>query len=76
MFVGRSLALYGEYREGEVELFQQILRPGDIAVEVGANIGAHTVPMAKSVGDSGRIISFEPQNEVFQALNGNIACDC
>ena len=36
-YIGRSLDLYGEFSEAEVELFRQIVRPGDIVVEVGAN---------------------------------------
>jgi len=71
--VGRSLSIYGEWCEPEVEIFSQILRKGDVAIDVGANIGAHTVPMAKLVGAKGTIIAFEPQRVVFQTLCANIA---
>ena len=27
-YIGRSLDVYGEYSEGELELFRQLLRPG------------------------------------------------
>jgi FkbM family methyltransferase len=73
MYIGRSLDLYGEYSEGEVELFRQILRPGDFAVEVGANYGAHTVFLAQQVGPTGVVAAFEPQRIVFQTLCANIA---
>ena len=73
IFIGRALEFYGEYSEHEVELFRQLLRPGDTVIEVGANIGAHTVPMCRFVGSTGRVIGFEPQNQVFQILNGNLA---
>ena len=72
-YVGRSLDIYGEYSEGEVEVFRQIVRPGDVVVEVGANIGAHTVFLAKHVGPLGRVFAFEPQRILFQTLCANLA---
>ena len=72
-YVGRSLDLYGEFSEGETAIFRQILRPGDIAVEVGANIGAHTVFLAKAVGETGAVLALEPQRLVYQMLCANVA---
>ncbi len=73
IYVGRALDLYGEYSEGEVDLFQQIVREGDVVVELGANLGAHTVYFAKRVGPRGAVIAFEPQRLVFQTLCANMA---
>jgi FkbM family methyltransferase len=73
MYIGRSLDLYGEYSEGEVEVFRQIVQPGHIVVEVGANLGAHTVFLAKQVGLSGMVLAFEPQRLIFQTLCANLA---
>jgi FkbM family methyltransferase len=73
VYIGRSLNDYGEYSEPEVDLFRQFLKPGDVALDVGANIGAHTIPMAQIVGPSGLVYAFEPQRIVFQILCGNIA---
>jgi FkbM family methyltransferase len=72
-YVGRSLDLYGEYSEAEVELFRQIVRPGDVVVEVGANLGAHTIPLAKLTGSRGAVVAFEPQRIVYQTLCANVA---
>ena len=72
-YIGRSLDLYGEYSEGEVDLFRQILRPGDLALDVGANIGVHTIPMARFVGERGSVLAIEPQRPAYQALCGNVA---
>lgn len=71
--VGRSLAYYGEYFEQEAALFRQLVRPGDIAVDIGANIGAHTLPLAARVGAAGRVVAFEPVRMNFQLLCANIA---
>jgi FkbM family methyltransferase len=73
LYVGRALDLYGEYSEGEVELFRRVVQPGSVIVEVGANIGPHTVFLARQVGDAGRVLAFEPQRIVFQILCANLA---
>jgi len=72
-FQGKMLDKYGEYSEGEVDTFAQLLKPGMIAVEVGANIGSHTVAIANLVGPTGRVLAFEPQRAIFQVLCANIA---
>jgi FkbM family methyltransferase len=73
LYIGRSLDMYGEFSEGEVELFRQILQPGNIVIEVGANIGAHTVFLSQQVTKSGVVIAFEPQRILFQTLCANLA---
>jgi FkbM family methyltransferase len=72
-YVGRSLDLYGEFSEGEAALFQQILKPGMVVVEAGANIGAHTVLLAQTVWPGGAVLAFEPQRIVYQTLCANLA---
>ncbi|HEV3078868.1 MAG TPA: FkbM family methyltransferase [Gemmataceae bacterium] len=73
VYIGRSFDLYGEFSEGEVELFDQIVRVGDVVLDVGANIGAHTLALAQKVGPTGRVYAFEPQRMVFQTLCANMA---
>ena len=73
MYIGRSLDQYGEFSEGEIELFRQFVRPGMVVVEVGANIGAHSVFLAQQVGPTGHLLVFEPQRIVFQTLCANLA---
>lgn len=64
---------YGEWAEIELQLFLQIIKPGDIVLDIGANIGAFTVPLANKVGNFGRVYAIEPQRIIFQRLNANIA---
>ena len=72
-YVGRSLELYGEFSYGEIELFAQMLKPGMTILDVGANIGAHTLYFAEVAGSTGSVIAFEPQRAVHQILVANLA---
>lgn len=71
-WIGRSLALYGEYSEYEVAVFEKCLKPGGVALELGANIGSLTVPMAKIVGPTGKVIAFEPGTDTLALLRKNV----
>jgi FkbM family methyltransferase len=71
-YVGQSLDLYGEWSEGEMDLLGQVVRPGMVVLDVGANIGVHTVFLAKVTGPAGRVYSFEPQPTLFHVLCANL----
>ena len=72
-YVGRSFKEYGQFSAGELSLFLERIRPGSVVLDVGANIGAHTVPLAQHVGAAGQVIAFEPQRILHQMLCGNLA---
>src|SRR3974390_2242389 len=65
IYVGGSLKKYGEFSWFEQNLFQQTVQPGSIVVEVGANIGAHTIELSRLAGTDGAVFAFEPQRIVF-----------
>ena len=73
VYIGRSLDLYGEFGESEVEVFRQLVRPGATVLDIGANIGAHTVALATIVGPQGRVVAIEPQRVIHQMLGANAA---
>jgi FkbM family methyltransferase len=74
VYLGRALLNYGEYSEMEWQLLEQLLRPGLDAVEIGANIGSHTVPMARRLAAlKRRLLVVEAQPVIFQSLCANIA---
>jgi FkbM family methyltransferase len=72
-FIGRSLDIYGEWCDDEAFVLGHVLSPGDVVLDVGANIGTHTVFFAKKVTEVGLVFAFEPQRLIFQTLCGNVA---
>lgn len=73
IYIGRALIEYGEFSELEVQPLVQLLPPGSVVIEAGANMGAITVPLAKKVGSGGLVYAFEPQPLIFQQLCANLA---
>jgi len=67
-----SLYLHGEYEPEETRAIQRWLREGDVAVDVGANVGYMTGVMARAVGATGAVHSFEPETSHFAALEENV----
>ena len=71
-FVGKSLSEYGEWSEAEVSLLKQLLADSDNMIEVGSNIGTHTIPLAKQVSNGGIVYAIEPQYQNHKLLLDNI----
>ncbi len=65
--------LFGVYENGELDLFEKLLRPGMTVVDIGANIGLYTALAAKGVGPTGRVLALEPDPESFAFLRRTIA---
>jgi len=72
-YVGKSIEVYGEWSHGEIELMAQLLKPSDHVLELGSNIGAHTVFIARDLVPQGGVYAFEPRRLVFQQLCANLA---
>jgi FkbM family methyltransferase len=70
--IGRALELYGEFSESENRVMMPFVRPGDVVIDVGANVGTVTLPLSRRVGDKGRVYAFEPQRIIFQHLCANV----
>ena len=50
VYIGRSFDLYGEYSESEMSFLANFVQPGQFVIDVGANIGAHTIFLLKRWG--------------------------
>jgi FkbM family methyltransferase len=72
-YIGRSLDFYGEFSHEETKVFGQFLKPRMTVIDVGANIGAHTLYFAQAVGPAGHVTAFEPQPVIHRLLCANLA---
>lgn len=52
---------------------QALVRPGYTVIDVGANLGGFTVPLAERAGPHGKVHAFEPFRKVFQHMTANVA---
>jgi hypothetical protein len=72
-YIGKCFDLYGQYSESEVAMMRHFVREGSTVIDVGANIGDLTIPLAKIVGQTGRVYAIESQPENFNVLCANLA---
>jgi FkbM family methyltransferase len=71
-WVGRSLHVYGEFSEAEIESHRMMLKPGDQVICVGAHVGAVVIPVAQMVAPGGKVYAFEPRSDVYELLLENV----
>ncbi len=74
VYMGAAIVTYGECNELELAVLMALIQYPGLVVEVGANMGIHTVPMARALQEKGRkLVAFEPQPVIFQQLCANLA---
>lgn len=72
-FLARALGIGRRGRALEYNYhLPQLLRRGDIAIDIGANLGYYTRPMADIVGAEGRVYAVEPVPVIFSVLERNV----
>jgi FkbM family methyltransferase len=69
---GRGVYVYGDSLEPELYHLQHFLGPGEVFVDVGANVGVFTVKAAKEVGNDGLVIAIEPFLDTALRLSRNV----
>lgn len=70
--IGYHLFADGVYEPAVVELLQVVLRPGDTFIDVGANVGVHSLIASDRVGTSGRVMAIEPAAPARTFLSANL----
>jgi FkbM family methyltransferase len=70
--ISKSLIEYGEWSHCEIAVLEHFIKPGMKVLDIGANIGTHTLAFSKMVGPSGFVLSFEPQPFIFSLLAANV----
>jgi FkbM family methyltransferase len=68
-----SIYLLGAFERSTHIALQKLVKSGDIVFDIGANIGAHTLGLAQSVGSAGKVYAFEPTDFAFEKLKRNLA---
>ncbi len=58
--------------EPAYHVLTHLIGPGDVVVDVGANVGRYTIQMARLVGPSGHVIAIEPVPETAEVLLANV----
>ena len=71
-YIGKSLSEYGEWSESEVVLLKQLVKDNENIIEIGSNIGTHTIPLAKHVLNGGLVYAIEPQSQNYKLLSDNV----
>ena len=61
----------GVYELGTVSLIKQLLKEGDVFIDVGANIGFLSMAAAVAVGKKGEVLAFEPVPSTYDILVAN-----
>ncbi|MDP1844679.1 MAG: FkbM family methyltransferase [Sediminibacterium sp.] len=55
----------------EIDFFKQIIKEGSLVIDIGANTGDLTVPMAIASGKNGMVLGVDPNTQVFAILEAN-----
>lgn len=69
--VSEVLYCYGMFDAEVTNMILQAVQPGDVVLDVGAHFGYFTLLFSHMVGDSGRVLSFEPTPSTFKVLGRN-----
>lgn len=69
--IGSEIYHFGIFDKIVPETICRLLSPGELAIEVGANIGQNCSLMAARTGRRGRVLAFEPHPEIFHELRAN-----
>lgn len=71
---GIDLAIFlgNMFERGTQNALRKWVKPSSLVLDIGANIGAHSLPLAQLVGPSGRVLSFEPTDYAYRKLQRNL----
>ena len=70
--VQRTILLFGVWEPDVSHVIEHRLKAGEVFVDVGANVGYHTLLAAQRVGPTGRVVAVEPAPRTFELLRRNL----
>jgi FkbM family methyltransferase len=62
----------GAYEAPLLHVIRCVLRPGDLFIDGGTNIGVHMLTAAACAGQTGKVLAFEPDEEAFERARTNL----
>lgn len=71
-YIDKQLIKNGVFEGESTALAEKFVKPGDVVLDVGANIGYYSIIFSKLAGDSGKVIAFEPTKHYRDVLLKNI----
>lgn len=66
-----SIYLFGQFEREVAAAYRRRLVPGAVVLDIGANVGAHSLPMARLCGPGGAVHAFEPTVFALEKLKSN-----
>ena len=70
-YIDKCIIDTGVFEEDSTNAVIKLLKDGDVALDIGANIGYYSIMMAKIVRN-GKVICFEPTKKYFKILSKNV----
>ena len=70
--LGRMLYFGGDHEPELRALMRLLALDGSVGLDIGANVGLHTVVMSRLAGPAGRVFAFEPDPHNFELLETNL----
>jgi FkbM family methyltransferase len=67
-----AIFLGNAFERSTKRALRELVAPGSVVLDIGANIGAHTLYLAQLVGPAGRVLAFEPTEFAFRKLQRNM----
>ncbi len=74
-WIQRNLYYFGLWEPNLSAWIENRLSPGEVFIDVGANIGYFTLLAANRVGPSGRVVAVEAMPAIFQHLSAHVAAN-
>ena len=72
-FITKRLKQLGAYERNDLAMVMSFLGEGDTVLDVGGNIGTFAIPVALKVGETGKVYTFEGNQQTYSVLSQNIA---
>jgi len=70
-WIGRHIYLTGDFERSNVEILLKLSKPGDVLLDIGANIGYVSACFLQNVSQS-KAIAVEPQPQIVDLLRSNL----